>query len=104
MWRRNSTFLPCTSTPFDQRFQVGRIVLAVHLGLEGAFVGRVLVLVDGVAHRPQVVAQFALLVALDLEARDGRGPRGQNGQDGDGHDQLDERESPLALLPHWRVS
>ena len=79
----------------DQRLQIGRIVLAVHLGLECAFVGCVLVFVDGVAHHPQVVAQLALVLALDLKARNGHGRRGQDGKNRHGDNQLDQRQAPL---------
>ena len=52
--------LPLHIHAIHQRLQVRRIVLAVHLGLECAAVRRILVVVDRVAHLPQIAAQLAL--------------------------------------------
>ena len=53
--------------PVDQGLEVGRIVLALHLGLESAPVSRILVVVDGVAHLPKIAAQLPFIVPLGLE-------------------------------------
>src|ERR1700728_3675616 len=92
-------FLALHVDAFDEFFEIGRVALTVELGHEGAFVGCILVVVDGVAHLPQLVAKLALFISLDLEAcnRDGRGS--QNAEDGDGDDQLHQGEAGLRAAP-----
>ena len=77
----------------DKGVEVGWIVEGIGFGLDAALVGGVLVVVDGVAHHPEVAAEFAFLFALDLEAGDGDGCRGENADDGDGDDELDEGDA-----------
>ena len=79
----------------NEGIEIGRVILAVHLGLEGAPVGGVLIFVDGVAHHPEVAMQFALVLALDLETCDGHGGRGQDGQNGYGDNQLNQGKTAL---------
>ena len=76
--------------------------MAVGLGLNGAFVGGVLVVVDGVAHLPEVAAEFALLVAFDLEAGDRDSGGGKDGDDGHGDDEFDEGEAGLGVVGRLR--
>ena len=82
----------------NQGFKVGRIILAIDLGLECALIGGVLVCVNGVAHLPQVAAQFALRLALVGEAGDGECGAGKDRQNRNGDDQFDHRESPLRRM------
>ena len=68
----------------DEGFEVGGIAEAVGLDLDGSLVGGVFVAVDGVAHLPEVAAEFALLFAFDLEAGEGDSCGGEDGDDGHG--------------------
>src|SRR5215469_3630331 len=79
----------------DEGVEVGRIAKGVCLDLEGSFIGSVLVFVDGGPHFPEVAAEFALLLALDLKARDGDSDPRQNSDDGYRDDEFDECEAGL---------
>ena len=81
----------------DEGVEVGRVVEGVELGLEGALVGGVLVVVDGVPHLPEIAAEFLLLGAFDLEA--GRwwdSCSGEDADDGDHDDEFDKGKTGLA--------
>src|ERR1035437_10173815 len=88
--------------PIHQGVEIGRISLAVQLGLECAPVGGVLVAINGIAHLPQIAAQSALFVALNGDPQHGSGDRGQDHQDGHRHDQLDQGETVPADRPRGR--
>src|SRR6185437_14649331 len=94
--------LPLHLDALHQRLQIRRIVVAVHLGLDAAFIGCVLVGVNRPAHLPQIGAQLALLDPLDVPAGNGHGSRREQAEDGHGHDQLDQRKTGLALVRRRR--
>ena len=53
----------------DQGFEIGRVVHAIDFSHEGTFVGGILVVIDGIAHLPEVAAKFAFLLPLNLKPR-----------------------------------
>ena len=81
----------------DEGFEVGGIAEAVGLDLHGSLVGGVLVAIDGVAHLPEVAAEFALLFAFDLETGDGDSGGGEDRDDGDADDEFDQGEAGLGV-------
>src|ERR1700751_2556896 len=95
-------FLSLDIDSLHQRLQIRRIVVAVHLGLDTALFGSVLISIDRPAHLPQVPAQLALLHSLDVPASQRHGGRGKQPQDGDRHDQLDQRKTGLAPMGRSR--
>src|ERR1019366_6315851 len=79
--------------PIHQRLEVGRIPLAVRLDLNSSLVGCIFVAVDGVAHLPQVAAEFALLCALHLEFRNRQRRAGQDADNRHRDNQFDQCQS-----------
>ncbi len=60
-------------------------------------IGRVFVVVDGVAHLPQVVAQFSFFLPLGLKAGQRNDGRRKNGKDRNRDDQLDQGQPRLVV-------
>src|SRR5580698_10355814 len=81
----------------DQGFEVGRVVEAVGLGDEGSFFGGILIVVDGVAHLPEVAAEFALLHSFDLKTGDRESGESEDGDDRHGDDEFDQGEAGLTM-------
>src|SRR5262249_46085735 len=63
-------------------------------------VAEILILVDRVVYRAQVVAQLTLALRADAPARQRHRHAAQNQQDREGHDQLHERQSLLLPPSH----
>src|SRR5271170_2227741 len=82
----------------DESFKVRRITEAVCFDLHGSLVGGVLVAVDGVAHLPEVAAEFSLLLPFDLKACDWDSSRGEDGNDGHADYEFDQGEAGLRVV------
>src|SRR3569832_2752614 len=74
----------------DEGFQIRRIVLAVYLGLDCTPVRCILVVIDGVAHLPEVTAEFAFMIPFDLESGDGYSGRCEDRQNRRRDNQFDQ--------------
>src|SRR5579862_12910 len=82
----------CIDT-LNQSVQIGWIAFAAKFDLKGATVGRIFVAVNRVPHLPEVVAQHALLFALDADPGQWYRHPGQNHHDRGGDNQLHQRET-----------
>src|SRR5580698_1227150 len=101
---QKADFLALHIDSLHQRVEIRRTVLSIYFGLERAAVGRILVVVDGVAHLPQIAAKLSFAIALDLETRDRHRRRGKDRQDSDRDDQLDQGQAALGALPDWPLA
>ena len=96
-------FLALHVNAVDQCFKIGRIILAVDLGLKSVLVGSILVFVYGVAHLPKIVAENPLVLALHFESCNRNGSRSEDRQNRNGNNQLDQRQAAFTgpVDPGW---
>ena len=78
-------------------FEVWRVTQTVDLDLERSFVRCILVMVDGVAHLPEIAAKLTLFLAFDLEAGNRNRCRGEDRNNSNGDDKFDKGQPSLGM-------